>query len=290
MSHPTSHINRTDKTQSDITSPGSGSSGTSGKEVTFLASGLLILAIGIGGALMYSQEEDLQVQSAQPVDTDQLSNAFHSSTMGSESNTSTVSSSATIIPVSMTKEDPQATPASMMEEKEVYFGFDQAVLSDEAKTLLQDQAQQFGDEQNWNVLVQGHTDEKGSDSYNQALSLRRATVVKEYLANQGISTDAIQIEGLGKTEAICSESTDACWAQNRRARVVFLKTEVTASHSQPLMTETSSESANETTAPPESITEIAESDSGSPLETVQLSEPAEEVMATDQIEPVTSPE
>ena len=290
MSHEPRDINQTDQEKRESTSDDSGSKETPGKEVTLLASALLILAIGIGGALMYSQEEELQVQSVQPVDTDQLSNAFHSPVMDSESSISSTSSSSTIIPVSMTQEGPQPKPASMMEEQDVYFGFDQAVLSDEAKTILQDQAEQFGDDQNWNVLVQGHTDEKGSEPYNQALSLRRATIVKDFLINEGISTDSIQVEGLGKTEPVCSESTDACWAQNRRTHVVFLKKDLSASNSQPLMTEKASESTNETTTPPESIAEIAESDDDSPLETVQLSEPAEEVMVTNPIAPATSPE
>ena len=58
MSHNPRNINQTSHEQSDITSPNPESKGSPGKEVTLLASGLLILAVGVGGALMYSQEED----------------------------------------------------------------------------------------------------------------------------------------------------------------------------------------------------------------------------------------
>ena len=164
------------------------------------------------------------------------------------------------------------------------------VLSEEAKTLLQDQTQRLGSEQEWNVLVQGHTDEKGSDPYNDALSLRRATIVKEYLVDQGIPSDAVQIEGLGKSEPICSESTETCWTQNRRTHVVFLKPETSTSDAEDLMAETSSEPAEETTESTESMTEVAESIEETLVETVQLSESAEEIEQTDSIAPIASSE
>ena len=289
MSHNPRNINQPSQEPLDIT-PETESKGNPGKEVTLLASGLLILAVGIGGAWMYSQENDQPIQSAKSVDSDQLSQAFHPSANASEDIASSASTPPTVTPVSMTQEDPDSKAASMIDEQDVYFEFDQAVLSEEAKTLLQDQAQRVGTEQEWNVLVQGHTDEKGSDPYNEALSLRRATIVKEYLVDQGIPSDSVQIEGLGKAEPVCSESTDTCWTQNRRTHVVFLKPEMSASDAEDLMAETSSEPAEETIISTEPMTEVAESIEDSLVETVQLSDSGEEVAASDPIAPVTDPQ
>ena len=291
MSHNPRNINQTSQEQSDSTSPDTESKGGPGKEVTLLASGLLILAVGVGGALMYSQEDDQQnIQSAKSVNSDQLSQAFHPSANASEDVASAASTLPTVTPVSMTQEDAESQHASMIEEQDVFFEFDQVVLSEEAKTLLQEQAQRYGNEQEWNVLVQGHTDEKGSDPYNETLSLRRATIVKEYLVDQGIPSDAVQIEGLGKSEPMCSESTETCWTQNRRTHVVFLKPEMSASHPQDLIAEAIAEPTEEATIATEPMTEADESIEDSLVETVQLSESTEEVAASDPIAPVTEPQ
>ena len=290
MSHNPRNINQTSQEQSDITPLDAEAKGGPGKEVTLLASGLLILAVGVGAALMYSQEGDHHIQSAKSVDSDQLSQAFHPSANASEDIASSPSNIPTVTPVAMTQEDSESKPASTLEEQDVYFEFDQAVLSEEAKTDLQDQAERVGNDQEWNILVQGHTDEKGSDPYNDALSLRRATVVKEYLVDQGIPSDSVQIEGLGKTEPVCSESTETCWTQNRRTHVVFLKPEMSAAQSQDMIAETISEPTEDATSSTEPLTEVAESIEDSLVETVQLSDSMEEVEPSDPIAPVTESE
>ena len=289
MSHNPQNVNQKNQEQSNLISSDAETKGGPGKEVTLLASGLLILAVGIAGAWMYSQQDDQHIQSAKTVNSDQLSQAFHPSANASEDITSSAVTPPTVTPVSMTEDDPESKNPSMIDEQDVYFDFDQAVLSEEAKTLLQDQAQRVDSEQEWNVLVQGHTDEKGSDPYNEALSLRRATIVKEYLVDQGIPSEAVQIEGLGKSEPVCSEPTEPCWTQNRRTHVVFLKPELSNSEPEDLMAETSSEPSEETTSSTESMTEVAESIEDTLVETVQLSDSIEEVAASDPIAPVTEP-
>ena len=129
------NINHTNHEESDITSPDTEAKGGPGKEVTLLASGLLILAVGVGAALMYSQEEDHHIQSAKTVDSDQLSQAFHPSANASEDMASVPTTPPSATPVSMTQEDPESKTASTMNEQDVYFAFDQSVLSEEAKTM-----------------------------------------------------------------------------------------------------------------------------------------------------------
>jgi len=66
------------------------------------------------------------------------------------------------------------------------------------------------------VRVEGHTDGKGSDVYNQKLSERRANAVKDYLAAHGIESSKMSAEGKGKSEPIGDNATAAGRAQNRR--------------------------------------------------------------------------
>ncbi|MBV9086337.1 MAG: OmpA family protein [Acidobacteriaceae bacterium] len=68
--------------------------------------------------------------------------------------------------------------------------------------------------------IEGHTDNIGSDSFNQTLSEKRAAAVQEYLVQQGIPADAITIRGLGKSEPIADNSTSAGRQKNRRVELV----------------------------------------------------------------------
>jgi peptidoglycan-associated lipoprotein len=67
------------------------------------------------------------------------------------------------------------------------------------------------------VLIEGHTDERGTAEYNLALGERRAKATMNYLVAQGIQAGRFTLISYGKERPVCTESTEACWAQNRRA-------------------------------------------------------------------------
>jgi outer membrane protein OmpA-like peptidoglycan-associated protein len=69
------------------------------------------------------------------------------------------------------------------------------------------------------VDVYGHTDSTGSDSYNQALSQRRANSVANYLISGGVSPQRLIATGIGESRPIASNSSDAGRAQNRRVEI-----------------------------------------------------------------------
>ncbi|MBV8145246.1 MAG: OmpA family protein [Gammaproteobacteria bacterium] len=71
------------------------------------------------------------------------------------------------------------------------------------------------------ILVEGNTDSRGSDEYNDALSERRAQSVANALTTRGVSADAIRTIGRGKAYPVASNDTDAGRQQNRRVDIVF---------------------------------------------------------------------
>ena len=98
----------------------------------------------------------------------------------------------------------------------VLFGFDRSDLSDQAKSTINDLntiLQKYPDE---NVLVIGHTDDVGSNSYNQSLSERRASSVASYLVSQGVSSARISTKGMGESDPKVANDTEAHRAENRR--------------------------------------------------------------------------
>ncbi|HEY0104943.1 MAG TPA: peptidoglycan-associated lipoprotein Pal [Rhizomicrobium sp.] len=98
----------------------------------------------------------------------------------------------------------------------VHFAYNQYNIEDNDKATLQRQAawlQKYGAIR---VTVEGDCDERGTREYNLALGARRANAVKEYLVSLGVSSGRVETISYGKEHPICSDSTEECWAQNRR--------------------------------------------------------------------------
>ena len=103
----------------------------------------------------------------------------------------------------------------------VYFGFDRYDLTAEAQAQLQKEAAWLQQYPQHTVTVEGHCDERGTREYNLALGERRANATKNYLIALGIDQNRMQTISYGKERPVCTESTESCWAQNRRAVVVL---------------------------------------------------------------------
>ena len=98
----------------------------------------------------------------------------------------------------------------------ILFGFDQSNLTTEARTNLDKLIVILKKYPETNIEVQGHTDSKGSNSYNHALSERRASTVSYYLSGKGILTPRLTINGFGETMPKYSNTTSDGQEQNRR--------------------------------------------------------------------------
>jgi peptidoglycan-associated lipoprotein len=97
----------------------------------------------------------------------------------------------------------------------VRFGFDQSTLSGDAQGTLQKLADCLKKAPAKRVLVQGNCDERGTTQYNIALGARRAEAARKYLVDLGVGAK-VETVSFGKEKPVCSESTEECWAKNRR--------------------------------------------------------------------------
>ena len=104
---------------------------------------------------------------------------------------------------------------------DAYFDLDSQTIRDDAKPVLQKDADWMKHWGSTKVMVEGHGDSRGSAEYNLALGERRATAVRDYLVNLGVGADRVQIVSKGKEAPVCSEEAESCWQQNRRGHFVI---------------------------------------------------------------------
>lgn len=103
----------------------------------------------------------------------------------------------------------------------VFFDYDSIVLSDESQRILLKQAEWLQAHPAVSILIEGHSDERGTRNYNMALGERRSTVTRDYLVNLGIDSSRIETVSFGKERpAVVGDSEDS-WEKNRRAVTVI---------------------------------------------------------------------
>jgi len=103
------------------------------------------------------------------------------------------------------------------ELKTVRFDFDKALLRPDAVDALTSNAAWLKENVDTLVLIEGNCDEKGTSEYNLALGDRRAKAAMDYLEANGIAKDRMTTVSYGKERPACSENTEECMKQNRRA-------------------------------------------------------------------------
>lgn len=115
----------------------------------------------------------------------------------------------------------EASDKAHFESEDIYFEFDQYILSDSAKQNLNKKAQWLKNFPTAKALIEGHCDERGSAEYNLALGQRRADAAMEYLVSLGISAGRISTVSFGKEKPIDPGHTEEAWVKNRRAHFVL---------------------------------------------------------------------
>jgi outer membrane protein OmpA-like peptidoglycan-associated protein len=101
------------------------------------------------------------------------------------------------------------------------FGLDSAVVRPEAQANLRNLATDLGKYPDTDLMIVGHTDSTGTESYNLALSRRRAMAVSDYLVAQGVTRTRLKMDGRGELEPVASNATDEGRQQNRRVEVAI---------------------------------------------------------------------
>lgn len=105
----------------------------------------------------------------------------------------------------------------------VNFDLNKAVLKEGDKLILKNVAKVMKDNPSYKLIVDGHTDNSGTEKYNENLSKQRAAAVMNFLTSQGVDSSRITMNEYGETQPIASNATAEGRAINRRAEFSFAK-------------------------------------------------------------------
>jgi peptidoglycan-associated lipoprotein len=114
-----------------------------------------------------------------------------------------------------------AAGASASPLKDVFFEYDQAIISAEQKAALDDNARWLKTNANARIAIEGHCDERGPVEYNLGLGDRRAKAVRDYLISSGIAGGRISTISYGKERPFVPGHDEKAWRQNRRAHLAL---------------------------------------------------------------------
>ena len=101
--------------------------------------------------------------------------------------------------------------------KTVYFDYDKYSLNSAGKQDSFVTAEAIKKIEKTPIRIEGNADSRGSDEYNYALGLKRANAVKTELINLGV-TNTLEVVSYGEAKPECTESTEDCFAKNRRVQ------------------------------------------------------------------------
>ncbi len=99
----------------------------------------------------------------------------------------------------------------------IFFDTDSSSIRVDAQQTLSRQAQWLNQYRQYNIVVEGHADERGTREYNLALGARRAAAARDYLISKGVAGSRLKTISYGKERPVAVCDDISCWSQNRRA-------------------------------------------------------------------------
>jgi peptidoglycan-associated lipoprotein len=147
-------------------------------------------------------------------DSTVTSSGSGSSSSGSASTTATGSGSAW---AGNALDDPN----SLLAKRTVYFDYDESVLLDQDRAILEAHAQYLSQNPGAAVTLEGHTDERGTREYNLALGERRAVSARQFMSLLGASGQQLRTVSYGEEQPAALGHNEEAWALNRRVEIIY---------------------------------------------------------------------
>ena len=106
--------------------------------------------------------------------------------------------------------------------QDAFFAYNESTLSNDAQAALTASANWLKQNAQYNILIEGHCDERGTEQYNLALGDHRANTVKQYLQTLGVDGARMRTVSYGEERPFDPGHDESAWAKNRRAHLVIV--------------------------------------------------------------------
>ena len=117
--------------------------------------------------------------------------------------------------------DPLTNPNSPLSKRVLYFDFNSSEVSAEDRNIIAAHAEYLTKNPNISVILEGHTDERGSREYNIALGERRAKAVQQLMLLQGVAQKQLQVISFGEERPVALGHDEESWSLNRRVEILY---------------------------------------------------------------------
>lgn len=182
------------------------------KAVTKVLLMLILPTLVLAGCSTTKKKEDATSQTTEPTTTAPAPSA---------QDTSPSQGSTTLPGQQPMSGDPLNDPSSLLAKRVIYFDYDSNVVKDEFTPVLEAHASYLTSHPNTKVVLEGHTDERGTREYNVALGERRSKAVAQYLSLLGASASQIENVSFGEERPAAEGSDESVWGKNRRVEIVY---------------------------------------------------------------------
>lgn len=117
--------------------------------------------------------------------------------------------------------DPFNPQSPLAQQRSVYFEFDSYVVPDQYRNVVEMHSSYLSSNNQQRILIEGNTDARGGSEYNLALGQRRSDAVARMMTLMGVRTEQIETISFGKERPKAHGNTEADYAENRRADIVY---------------------------------------------------------------------
>ncbi len=112
-------------------------------------------------------------------------------------------------------------PDSLLSQRVIYFEFDRSNVRPEYLPIVQAHADYLRSNPSARVILEGHTDERGSREYNLGLGERRGNSVADLFSADRVARNQFEVVSYGEERPVCRQSSEDCWQRNRRTEIVY---------------------------------------------------------------------
>ena len=118
-------------------------------------------------------------------------------------------------------DDALSDPNSPLSVRTIYFEYDSTTINSEGQSALNAHAEYLSLNPNRQIIIEGHTDERGTRDYNLSLGERRGRAVADFLSASGVPAEQVEVRSYGEENPVALDHNENAWQLNRRVELLY---------------------------------------------------------------------